>query len=103
MTLPIPALLATANPGFWLGRCCAARSEGTPCSETNRVPDLFFLLGTGEHGIGLGKRGYLRAELGEGTVNLMKTIKRTIDPLGLMNPGKVRPPHFPLIVLTRGW
>jgi FAD-dependent oxidoreductase family protein len=28
-------------------------------------------------------------ELGEGTVELMKTIKRAIDPLGIMNPGKV--------------
>jgi len=46
---------------------------------------------TGEHGIGLGKRGYLRAELGAGTVKLMNTIKRTIDPLGIMNPGKLYP------------
>ena len=30
-------------------------------------------------------------ELGAGTVALMKTIKRAIDPLGIMNPGKVRP------------
>ena len=29
-------------------------------------------------------------ELGEGTVQLMKTIKRAIDPLGIFNPGKVR-------------
>jgi hypothetical protein len=28
-------------------------------------------------------------ELGKGTVGLMKTIKRAIDPLGIMNPGKV--------------
>jgi len=30
-------------------------------------------------------------ELGEGTVGLMKTIKRVIDPLGIMNPGKLYP------------
>lgn len=46
--------------------------------------------GTGEHGVGIGKRGYLYEELGEGTVELMNTIKRTIDPLNLFNPGKVR-------------
>lgn len=40
--------------------------------------------------MGLGKREYLYDELGEGTVELMKTIKRTIDPLNLFNPGKVR-------------
>ena len=45
--------------------------------------------GTGEHGVGLGKKEYLYEELGEGTVELMKSIKRTIDPLGLFNPGKV--------------
>ncbi|KAJ7590917.1 FAD-linked oxidase-like protein [Mycena floridula] len=44
---------------------------------------------TGEHGVGIGKKEYLVEELGEGTVALMKTIKKTIDPLGLFNPGKV--------------
>jgi len=45
---------------------------------------------TGEHGVGVGKKEYLAEELGEGTVELMKTVKRAIDPLGLFNPGKVR-------------
>jgi len=44
---------------------------------------------TGEHGVGVGKKEYLVEELGEGTVELMRTIKRAIDPLGLFNPGKV--------------
>ena len=44
---------------------------------------------TGEHGVGIGKREYLCEELGYGTVELMKKIKRTIDPLNLFNPGKV--------------
>jgi D-lactate dehydrogenase (cytochrome) len=48
------------------------------------------ILGTGEHGVGIGKKDYLVDELGIGTVELMKTIKRAIDPLGLFNPGKVR-------------
>ncbi|KAI5116581.1 hypothetical protein M0805_009224 [Coniferiporia weirii] len=46
---------------------------------------------TGEHGVGLGKKQYLYEELGEGTVELMKTIKHTLDPLGLFNPGKLYP------------
>ncbi|KAK0243109.1 FAD-linked oxidase-like protein [Armillaria nabsnona] len=46
---------------------------------------------TGEHGVGIGKRDYLIEELGEGTVELMKTIKRAIDPLGIFNPGKLYP------------
>ena len=43
---------------------------------------------TGEHGIGQGKQGYLRAELGE-AVSVMESIKNTIDPKGIMNPGKI--------------
>ena len=39
--------------------------------------------------MGIGKKKYLNEELGEGTVELMKTVKRAIDPLGLFNPGKV--------------
>lgn len=46
---------------------------------------------TGEHGVGMGKKEYLYEELGEGTVELMKAIKRTIDPLNLFNPGKLYP------------
>lgn len=43
---------------------------------------------TGEHGIGLTKKKYLREEHGA-AVDLMIAIKRTLDPLGLFNPGKV--------------
>ncbi|KAG2108407.1 FAD-linked oxidase-like protein [Suillus discolor] len=46
---------------------------------------------TGEHGVGIGKREYLYEELGEGTVELMRSVKRTLDPLGLFNPGKLYP------------
>ncbi|KAJ7763968.1 FAD-linked oxidase-like protein [Mycena maculata] len=46
---------------------------------------------TGEHGVGISKREFLVEELGAGTVVLMKAIKRTIDPLGLFNPGKLYP------------
>ncbi|KAJ7879579.1 FAD-linked oxidase-like protein [Mycena olivaceomarginata] len=46
---------------------------------------------TGEHGVGVGKKKYLVEELGPGTVELMKKIKRTVDPLGLFNPGKLYP------------
>jgi len=45
---------------------------------------------TGEHGIGLGKQGWLKEELGE-AVDVMRDIKRLFDPDNLMNPGKVVP------------
>lgn len=43
---------------------------------------------TGEHGIGTGKRAYMEAEHGEGWA-VMRTIKAALDPLGIMNPGKL--------------
>jgi D-lactate dehydrogenase (cytochrome) len=43
---------------------------------------------TGEHGIGFGKIGYLARELGD-AVDLMRHLKRALDPGNLMNPGKL--------------
>lgn len=44
---------------------------------------------SGEHGIGLAKKEYLRKELGDDTIGVMKSIKASLDPLWLMNPGKI--------------
>lgn len=44
---------------------------------------------TGEHGIGLGKKESLKLEVGEKTLDVMKTIKNSMDPHWLMNPGKI--------------
>jgi D-lactate dehydrogenase (cytochrome) len=44
---------------------------------------------TGEHGIGLHKMGYLVDEAGAGSVAMMRSIKRALDPRNVMNPGKV--------------
>jgi D-lactate dehydrogenase (cytochrome) len=46
---------------------------------------------TGEHGVGFGKREWLKEEHGE-AVELMRMIKRAFDPENLLNPGKVLPP-----------
>ena len=44
---------------------------------------------SGEHGIGLHKQDFLRAEAGDGAVQMMRTIKHALDPLNIMNPGKI--------------
>jgi D-lactate dehydrogenase (cytochrome) len=43
---------------------------------------------TGEHGVGLGKKKYLQAEHGE-ALEVMRTLKRALDPDNRMNPGKI--------------
>lgn len=43
---------------------------------------------TGEHGVGIGKVKYLGQEHGE-ALNVMETIKQSLDPKGILNPGKI--------------
>jgi D-lactate dehydrogenase (cytochrome) len=47
---------------------------------------------TGEHGIGIGKQAYMALEHGDVAIDLMRTIKRAIDPDNILNPGKILPP-----------
>ncbi|MFU8778028.1 MAG: FAD-binding oxidoreductase [Roseovarius sp.] len=47
---------------------------------------------TGEHGIGIGKLDYMAREHGQGWA-LMGTIKHALDPLNILNPGKLVPPR----------
>ena len=44
---------------------------------------------SGEHGVGLHKMGFLVDEAGAGAVDLMRQLKRALDPLDIMNPGKI--------------
>lgn len=44
---------------------------------------------TGEHGVGIGKIGYLEEELGPNAIRTMARIKQSLDPLNLLNPGKM--------------
>ncbi len=47
---------------------------------------------SGEHGIGLSKRAFMRLEHAPQELDMMRAIKRLWDPLGLLNPGKLFPP-----------
>ena len=44
---------------------------------------------TGEHGIGQGKKHFMEPELGAPAVELMRVLKRAVDPHNIMNPGKI--------------
>ncbi|TWT48819.1 FAD-binding oxidoreductase [Botrimarina hoheduenensis] len=44
---------------------------------------------TGEHGVGLAKKPFLRQQLGDASYELLRTVKRSLDPQGLLNPGKI--------------
>jgi len=68
-----------------------ARELATVSAFSERLVERALRFGgtsSGEHGVGLGKLDYLAAEHGEG-VDVMRAIKRTLDPQNLMNPGKL--------------
>lgn len=44
---------------------------------------------TGEHGVGLAKKPWLKQQLGDASYDLMKQLKQTLDPQNRLNPGKI--------------
>ena len=44
---------------------------------------------TGEHGVGLAKKPWLRQQMGDHSFEVMRQVKRALDPAGLLNPGKI--------------
>jgi glycolate oxidase len=68
----------------------AARARAQVAFE--QLLDAAIALGgtvTGEHGVGLLKKGGMERELDPGALALMRTVKQALDPLGVFNPGKV--------------
>ena len=59
--------------------------------NTNLIRHALKLNGTctGEHGIGIGKRKYLAEQFELDTLNVMKSIKQTMDPNNILNPNKI--------------
>ncbi len=46
---------------------------------------------SGEHGVGLTKKEFLKMELSDVSIDIMKKIKNAFDPKGILNPGKIFP------------
>ena len=70
----------------------AERAEAKRLNQ--RMVDRALALGgtcTGEHGVGLGKIDSVRQEHGDDVVDVMREVKRALDPNGIMNPGKIFP------------
>ncbi|GAA0220801.1 FAD-linked oxidase C-terminal domain-containing protein [Castellaniella daejeonensis] len=47
---------------------------------------------TGEHGVGLHKQAFMRAEHGQDALDVMAALKAALDPHNVLNPGKILPP-----------
>ena len=64
--------------------------------KMHKVMELLYAKGkelggqvSGEHGIGLSKREFLKQDLGDGLITLQRQIKKALDPKHILNPGKV--------------
>ena len=73
-----------------------ARDDPDAAELTHRVRDDIFRAAlamggtvTAEHGIGAARREWLPIQRGEDAVDVMRSIKAALDPLGILNPGRV--------------
>ncbi len=67
-----------------------ARVEAATRDIFNNAVELGGTL-SGEHGVGMLKRAFLEMDVGPLAVEVMKSIKHTLDPKGILNPGKIFP------------
>lgn len=61
----------------------------TPFAVRHKETQLTRMCLQGEHGIGIGKKDSLLKELGPDTIDVMRSLKRALDPHWLLNPGKI--------------
>jgi D-lactate dehydrogenase (cytochrome) len=93
--LPVPVLGHVGDGNF---HCLVLAYPESPaeietaeafCARMARRAIRFNGTCTGEHGVGMHKKGYLMEEHGPDNLDLMARIKRALDPHNILNPGKV--------------
>ncbi len=94
-TLPAPILGHVGDGNFH----CAILADPDKADEIEEAERLNGLIVrralamdgtcTGEHGVGMHKMDFLREEHGDDVLELMARIKRSFDPLNILNPGKI--------------
>ena len=79
------------HPTFVLDRDDEHAEEKVNAVRAELFTRVLELGGTisGEHGTGVAKRGYLEQQRGPDAVRAMRAIKSALDPLGILNPGKI--------------
>lgn len=68
-----------------------ADAKGRAAQAFSALLDLALDLGgtiTGEHGVGLAKRGHLQRQVGDVHLDVQRAVKAALDPRGILNPGK---------------
>jgi glycolate oxidase len=79
------------HPNFIFDRADPRAAELTE-TVRNEIFSAAIALGgtvTAEHGIGLSRRAALVDQVGPDVVDVMRSIKAALDPLGILNPGRV--------------
>ena len=71
------------------GDLAAEARAHAACEELYRAAIALGGTLTGEHGIGAARRLFLEAQVGTDALEVMRSIKSALDPLGILNPGKV--------------
>jgi glycolate oxidase len=79
------------HPNFIFDRDDPRAEELTEAARADLYRAAIALGGTitAEHGIGASRREFLGAQVGEGALAVMRSIKAALDPLGILNPGRV--------------
>jgi glycolate oxidase len=79
------------HPNFVVARDDASAGERVLAASADLYRAAIALGGTvtAEHGIGSARRKFLESQRGPEAVHVMRAIKDALDPLGILNPGKV--------------